>query len=214
MVKLNYKKAVGTALSMLFGVFVLIGIFNILSPKLGFYDSKIMPFFWMALNLVTVASMAIIAFNRNNRFTIIAKIGAFALIILYISYFINHIVTFTTDNTNNIFTFLGNNVSVILDTLTYGAIALLLFGLEIWNPIKYIGILGYIPSLIASFTIAKLNDIPTTDNFEQYESLISRLDVLSYISWGINIITLVLIIVWLVKKPIVPSAQSKTIDII
>lgn len=173
-----------------------------------------MPFFWMAMNLITVVAATIIAFNSTNHFSVISKIGAFALIILYLSFFVNQIVILTSDNTNNIFSFLGDYGSAIIDTLIYGSIALLLFGLKIWNPIKYIGVLGYIPSIVTSFTIAKLNDIYSSENYELYESMISRLDILNYISWGINIATCILIIIWLSKKSIVPSVQSNTIDII
>lgn len=173
-----------------------------------------MPFFWMAMNLITVAATAIIAFNRTNHFSVISKIGAFALIILYLSFFVNQIVIWASDNTSSIFSFLGDNGSAIVDTLIYGSIALLLFGLKIWNPIKYIGVLGYIPSIVSSFTIAKLSDIYTSENYELYESLVSRLDTLNYIYWGVNIVTFILIIIWLAKKSIAPSIQSKTIDII
>lgn len=214
MTHFSYKKIVGTSLCMMFGSFVLIGIVNLISQLYGIYNPEVMPFFWMAMNLITVAATAIIAFNRTNHFSVISKIGAFALIILYLSFFVNQIVIWTSDNTSNIFSFLGDNGSAIVDTLIYGSIALLLFGLKIWNPIKYIGVLGYIPSIVSSFTIAKLSDIYTSENYELYESLVSRLDTLNYIYWGVNIVTFILIIIWLAKKSIAPSIQSKTIDII
>lgn len=214
MTHFSYKKIVGTSLCMMFGSFVLIGIVNLISQLCGIYKPEVMPFFWMAMNLITVAAAAIIAFNGTNHFSVISKIGAFALIILYLSFFVNQIVIWTSDNTSNIFSFLGDNGSAIVDTLIYGSIALLLFGLKIWNPIKYIGVLGYIPSIVSSFTIAKLSDIYTSENYELYESLVSRLDTLNYIYWGVNIVTFILIIIWLAKKSIAPSVQSKTIDII
>jgi membrane protein len=214
MANFSYKKVVGTSLFMMFGSFVLIGVVNLVSQLRGIYNPEVMPFFWMAMNLITVVAATIIAFNSTNHFSVISKIGAFALIILYLSFFVNQIVILTSDNTSNIFSFLGDYGSAIIDTLIYGSIALLLFGLKIWNPIKYIGVLGYIPSIVTSFTIAKLNDIYSSENYELYESLISRLDTLNYISWGINIATCILIIIWLSKKSIVPSVQSNTIDII
>lgn len=214
MANFSYKKVVGTSLCMMFGSFVLIGVVNLVSQLCGIYNSEVMPFFWMAMNLITVVAATIIAFNSTNHFSVISKIGAFALIILYLSFFVNQIVILTSDNTSNIFSFLGDYGSAIIDTLIYGSIALLLFGLKIWNPIKYIGVLGYIPSIVTSFTIAKLNDIYSSENYELYESMISRLDILNYISWGINIATCILIIIWLSKKSIVPSVQSNTIDII
>ena len=170
MTHFSYKKIVGTSLCMMFGSFVLIGIVNLISQLCGIYNPEVMPFFWMAMNLITVAAAAIIAFNRTNHFSVITKIGAFALIILYLSFFVNQIVIWISDNTSNIFSFLGDNGSAIVDTLIYGSIALLLFGLKIWNPIKYIGVLGYIPSIVSSFTIAKLSDISTSENYELYES--------------------------------------------
>lgn len=214
MANFSYKKVVGTSLCMMFGSFVLIGVVNLVSQLCRIYNSEVMPFFWMAMNLITVVAATIIAFNSTNHFSVISKIGAFALIILYLSFFVNQIVILTSDNTSNIFSFLGDYGSAIIDTLIYGSIALLLFGLKIWNPIKYIGVLGYIPSIVTSFTIAKLNDIYSSENYELYESMISRLDILNYISWGINIATCILIIIWLSKKSIVPSVQSNTIDII
>lgn len=214
MANFSYKKVVGTSLCMMFGSFVLIGVVNLVSQLCGIYNPEAMPFFWMAMNLITVVAATIIAFNSTNHFSVISKIGAFALIILYLSFFVNQIVILTSDNTSNIFSFLGDYGSAIIDTLIYGSIALLLFGLKIWNPIKYIGVLGYIPSIVTSFTIAKLNDIYISENYELYESMISRLDTLNYIFWGINIATCILIIIWLSKKSIVPSVQSNTIDII
>lgn len=214
MEKLN-NKSLGIPLCLIFGMPILGCIYSFLCAKLGLYDPTFSSIFWIVSNLITACSFFFI--GRNVHFAKhVGNISAYVMGGIYILYLISHLCYLFANF--YLMAEVGAAIRIAISILCLVAIILILIFSNAWQPVKIVGIVSYIPSIISIIISSQFQSAfekqQETHDFEPYARLVNAFETVGYIESAIFLVALILTIIWLSKKEITPSARQQTIDLI
>ena len=211
----NYKKSLGIAICSFFGVLFLVGIIQTITNKLGLYNPSISPIIWIFQDIVCCISMGYIALNKVVRPALPGRIGAITLAALFAIFAINLLMSYENIN---IFSILGQYSSIIICVVEIVAAALLFYHIKVWLPVKISALIYWIPCLCSSFYFSKMMSaseiVLKTDDWTFYEKITNAIQICDSISLTLAVLTIVLTVIWMGKKPDVSYSQSNSIEII
>lgn len=209
------NKNLGAALCGFFGAAILSGLYNVYNIVFQNYNQIATIIIFLLVNLICCISIWYAAKFKENFNYKIGRIAALAMVVLYGLFAINNVTAYIDFP---LFKFLGKGAAIILDSLMFVLVATFLFSSKTWFPIKIVGSIEYLVSIISCVFILELNNTlniaDETYDYSRYDSIISAINSCSYIILMINVVALILTIVWMNKRPIAPSIQNHKIDII
>lgn len=207
----KYKQTIGWGFIVLFTVFfVNTSIGRIpLEPDSALQNIRA---WWSIISqIIQAAAVLFIAFNWQSKSSISCKVGA----CLYAIYMLMCISNNLAFNISGEFFLYFPGVSEYINSLLFSlGLLLLVWGLpKLWLPIKLVTTLSVVISVIGDFIWTKL--IPMYQySFEQTESLLNTIDILSTINSVVTLSLIVLSIVWICLREKAPSAQEYNIELI
>lgn len=214
---MNIKKSLGIPLCCVFVPGIVGWLVNKLAMSVLGYNQIGYAIFWLILNLFVCFGLFYAYRRKNILLNNIGTIASIVGIIIYGLFAINNAIHLFSDF--NLFGFWGNYSSVILEIIVAFCIAGFLFGSKAWLPIKIVGTLSYVPSIIAGFIIAKLPfAYDLCENTGDY-SLINKMSDAIILSdmfvLILSLCALILTIVWIKSNKLQHTTKNKqTLDII
>lgn len=212
---LNFKNRLGIALCGFFGAATLSSLYVVCNIIFLTYNRTVAFVLLFIVNIICGISLFYAAKSKDNFNFNIGRIAAFILVAMYFIFAINNI---TFNFGFPLFKFLGTTAGVILDSIIFILLATFLFSSKIWMPIKIVGSIEYLISIISCIIFIELNNAfevaNNTYDYTLYDSLVSSEDLCSYIILLINISSLILTIVWMNQRSIAPSASTHKLNLI
>lgn len=215
MAKSSYRKTMGTAICAFFGVITFGCLYQLISNKFNLYNPSISPIIWIVYDVICCAVMAYLATKKDMLPTLLGKVGAGILALLFAIFTVNLFLSFSEIN---IFKIIGQYSGIVVSVIEIGAAALLFFSVKAWLPVKISAFLYWIPGLCSSFYLSKIKEAAElaekTSDYTVMERIFNASQICDYFALALSVLTIVLTIIWMTKKPIAPHAQSNTIDLI
>ena len=212
MANLIYRAKLGGALCAFYGIITLASIAQLISNFFGLYSPIFSPLIWTAQDIICCASMCFITFNKSIRPNIIGRIGSGIFAISFGLFAVNVLLSYSDIN---MFSFAGHYSNVAVGAIELIAAGLLFFSLKIWVAVKISAFIYWIPSLCAAFYITKLRMASELgSDWSFYEKMCDALQICDNIALVLSILTVLVTLVWIVRKPIAPHTKSNVIDVI
>ncbi len=215
MAKSSFQKSIGTAICAFFGIITFGSIFQLITNKFDLYNPSITPIIWIVYDILCCIVMAYIATKKNMVIELLGRVGAGILALVFAIFTINLLLSFFDIN---IYNSIGQYFGIAVGIIQIIAAALLFLNIKAWLPVKISATLYWLPGLCSSFFYAKVKDAfelaEKTSDYSVVERIFNATAICEYFSLALSILTIVLTIVWLTKKPLAPHAQSNPIDII
>lgn len=207
----KYKQTIGWGLIVLFTVFFVNTSIGRISLEPDSALQNIRAWWFIISPIIQASAVLFIAFNRQSKSSISCKVGA-CLYAIYMLMCISNNLSFNISG--EIFLYFPG-VSEYINSLLYSlGLLLLVWGLpKLWLPIKLVTTLSVVISVIGDFIWAKLI-LMYQYSFEQTESLLNTIDILSTINSVVTLSLIVLSIVWICLREKAPSAQEYNIELI
>lgn len=215
MARSSYRKQIGTVMCAFFGVITFGCVYQLISNKFNLYNPSISPVIWIVSDILCCGFMAYLTTKKDMLPTLLGKVGAGILAFIFALFTVNLFLSFFEIY---IFNILGQYSGIVVSIIEVVAAALLFFGIKAWLPVKIFALLYWIPGLCSSFYLAKIKEAAElaekTSDYTVMVRIFNATEICDYFSLALSVLTIVLTIIWMAKKPIAPHAQSNTIDLI
>lgn len=163
----------------------------------------------MILDLPIIISAYIIASQKDLYATSTAKLFSWIFFGLQSFGLLNFLSYVVFDN--NLSGLMGSSAHIIFP-IVYAASTVLFYAtLRMWNPVKIVGILSTLPSIINGIFLFQ---VVGKDYSEDLLPIFNAIGTTSWVNMGLYAAALILSIIWALKRPVVPSMRSQTIDAI
>ncbi len=215
MEKTKGQKSLGVAVLTFYGIIVLAAIVLMVVNLLGLSTPVVNRVIFAVQDAACCCAVGYIALSKPVRAAATARIGATVLAVLFAAVAVNMVLSFAEIN---IFASIGNYAGVVISSIQLIAAAMLFLTVKAWIPVKVTAFLFWIPGLCASFYFSELKAASElaqkTDDWSVMHKILNAVDTCDYISLALAVLTVILAIVWIVRKPKAPHAQNNPIDII
>ena len=218
MKSLEIKKILGISFCGFFGAALIGRLSNYAISLFEWYDSYSsigFTIFWILVNLISMGAMLYIAINKKVFTSPLGQVLTFLMAALCATFAISHIASrFQV----NIYSFLGTYASVIIGVVELVIMAGIMFLSKTWLPIKILATSIYIPSIITSLYIIKLNAAwelyDKTSDYSVVEGISKLIATWNLIGFILILATVILTIIWMCMRTAAPSTQNQKIDLI
>ena len=215
MTNMNYRKSLGISLCVFYGSIALAIIAQIIINKGGFVSPTFIPLIWAVCDIICCASMSYITFNKAIRPNKIGRTCSGILALFFGLYTINIFISYAKIS---LFSFFGHYVYVALGVIELIVAGLLFYSLRTWVAVRISAFLYWIQTLCISFYDTKLRmaieSADKTSDWTLVEEILDTIETCDYIVLALSILTVIITVAWMVKKPMAHHAKSNPIDII
>lgn len=215
MTNMNYRKPLGISLCVFYGSIALAIIAEIIINKCGLYNPTFTRLIWAVCNIIYCASMSFVTFNKAIQPNKIGRTGSGILALFFGLFTINIFLSYANIN---LFSFFGHYVDVALGVIELIAAGLLFYSLRTWVAVRISAFLYWIQNLCTSFYRSKLSmafeSADKTSDFTLAEEILENIETCCNIELALSILTVLITVAWMVKKPMAHHAKLNPIDII